>query len=263
MPLLFATSEILPESPSNLPFISILERSSSCPRPISAAAFAPSDRISSSSFELRLWPLFPDSPAGILAFSRFPNSLLPLPDFFLVRCFKSSIPRSIEQSLTPQLMSNPTPPGEITPPLSMSVATTPPIGKPNPWWKSAMPQASPTMPGRDAVLVSCSRDLSSLFPTWLLSETITASTSISPRFFILIRESPSSSRNRAQSSINPAGKCFPFNTPGPFRALTSRPVVQWSGRGRRSELRRGGYSLLVRIGACLQEMFCDWCQILD
>ena len=189
----------------------------------------------------------PDSPAGILALSRLPNSLLPLPDFFLVRCFRSSIPRSIEQSLTPQLISNPTPPGEITPSFSMSVATTPPIGKPNPWWKSAIPHASPTIPGRDAVLVNCSSDLSSLLPTCLLSETITASTSISPRFLILIRESPSSSRNRAQSSINLADKCFPFKTPGQFPALTSRPVVQWGSRGSSSELRRGGYSLLVRI----------------
>jgi len=43
---------------------------------------------------------------------------------------------SLEQSevlitLTPQLMSKPTPPGEITP-LSIRVAPTPPIGKPYP-----------------------------------------------------------------------------------------------------------------------------------
>jgi hypothetical protein len=35
-------------------------------------------------------------------------------------------------SRTPHEMSNPTPPGDTTPPRSMSVAATPPIGKPYP-----------------------------------------------------------------------------------------------------------------------------------
>jgi hypothetical protein len=41
--------------------------------------------------------------------------------------FHSSSERS---SRTPQAMSKPTPPGEITPSPSASVAATPPIGKP-------------------------------------------------------------------------------------------------------------------------------------
>ena len=45
----------------------------------------------------------------------------------------SEISTSREHRRTPQLMSNPTPPGDIAPPNSpafTSVATTPPIGNP-------------------------------------------------------------------------------------------------------------------------------------
>ena len=46
--------------------------------------------------------------------------------------------RGVRRSRTPQLMSNPTPPGEITPSWSGSVAATPPMGKPYPQWTSGM-----------------------------------------------------------------------------------------------------------------------------
>src|SRR5438034_10737816 len=42
---------------------------------------------------------------------------------------------------TPQLMSNPIAPGLITP-RSASVATTPPTGRPYPWWMSGIASRS-------------------------------------------------------------------------------------------------------------------------
>src|SRR3989442_1810554 len=56
---------------------------------------------------------------------------------------------------TPQLMSNPIAPGLITP-RSASVATTPPTGRPYPWWMSGIASAALTIPGRVAPLASCS-----------------------------------------------------------------------------------------------------------
>ena len=44
-------------------------------------------------------------------------------------------------------MSKPTPPG-LTTPSSMSVATTPPTGRPYPWWMSGMASDAFTMPGQ-------------------------------------------------------------------------------------------------------------------
>src|SRR5438034_69693 len=56
---------------------------------------------------------------------------------------------------TPQLMSNPIAPGLITP-RSASVATTPPTGRPYPWWMSGIASAALTIPGRVAPLAICS-----------------------------------------------------------------------------------------------------------
>ena len=87
-------------------------------------ALLPRRIISSRSvFEMSNPPL-PDPPDGILPFS-LPASL----SMFGI----SSTVHSSAIIRTPQLMSNPTPPGEIEPPCSphsTSVAKTPPIGKP-------------------------------------------------------------------------------------------------------------------------------------
>src|SRR5205809_1033535 len=60
---------------------------------------------------------------------------------------------------TPQLMSNPIAPGLITP-RSASVATTPPTGRPYPWWMSGIASAALTIPGRVAPLAICSSEAS-------------------------------------------------------------------------------------------------------
>ena len=66
----------------------------------------------------------------------------------------SSRRRSVITSRTPQLMSKPTPPGEMTP-FSASIAATPPMGKPYPQWMSGMAMLAFTMPGRVATLATC------------------------------------------------------------------------------------------------------------
>ena len=53
-------------------------------------------------------------------------------------------------------MSNPIPPGDITP-FSRSNAATPPIGKPYPQCASAMAYAYFTIPGSIATFVTCSK----------------------------------------------------------------------------------------------------------
>ena len=58
-------------------------------------------------------------------------------------------------------MSNPIPPGEITP-LSARKAATPPIGNPYPQWPSGMQSDARTIPGRHATLVTCSNTPSSI-----------------------------------------------------------------------------------------------------
>ena len=50
----------------------------------------------------------------------------------------SSMVRLDLMSLTPQLMSNPTPPGDTIPFLMLNAAT-PPIGNPYPKWMSGSP----------------------------------------------------------------------------------------------------------------------------
>ena len=144
-PRLIARSDKPRSNPSNNPFDSMDAKSRSCPNPSSAAAFAPSESTASIPDSERSTPPLAEGPAGIRPFSRRPS-------FFISR--KSFCSRSSAHNRTPQLMSNPTPPGEITPPFSTSVATTPPIGKPKPKWKSAMAQALPTIPGIAAVFAN-------------------------------------------------------------------------------------------------------------
>ncbi len=64
-------------------------------------------------------------------------------------------------SLTPQLMSNPIPPGEMDP-SELSTAATPPMGKPYPQWMSGIAMELPTIPGRQATLAACWGALSAL-----------------------------------------------------------------------------------------------------
>ena len=59
-------------------------------------------------------------------------------------------------SRTPHEMSNPTPPGDTTPSRSMSVAATPPMGKPYPQCTSGIAYEASTIPGRVATFATCS-----------------------------------------------------------------------------------------------------------
>ena len=153
--------------------------------PRSTAAEAPPARMESNSASPRATPPFLLAPAGIFLESSSARCLGSI----------SEILRSVEHNRTPQLMSNPTPPGEIEPPCSpqsTSVATTPPIGKPYPKCQSAIAHASPTIPGRLAVFTSWAGDLSSEWPDKCLSsDTSIASVSILPCFEILILPGPS------------------------------------------------------------------------
>ena len=70
------------------------------------------------------------------------------------REWPSSSARTSEASKrTPQLMSYPTPPGEMMPSCARNAAT-PPTGKPYPSWASGMAWAVPAMPGRVETLTS-------------------------------------------------------------------------------------------------------------
>ena len=134
-------------------------------------------------------PPFPEPPDGILPFRRPANRS---------RFGMSSTLHSRATIRTPQLMSNPTPPGEIEPPCSpqlTSVARTPPIGNPYPKCQSAIAQASPTTPGIDAILTSCDIERSSLLLARCAeSATIIASTFIDACWRMRISPSPSTSR---------------------------------------------------------------------
>ena len=156
---------------------------------MSTIALLPREIISSSSRRLISNPPLPEPPEGILPFSLPAN---------LSRFGMSSTLHSSATILTPQLMSKPTPPGEIEPPSSpqlTSVARTPPIGKPYPKCQSAIAHASPTTPGIDAMFTSCDIERSSLlFAKCSGLDTIMASTFIEPCFRIRISPSPSTSR---------------------------------------------------------------------
>ena len=167
-------------------------RSSSCPSPNSTAAFAPSERIDSNPDSDKSTPPLAEGPAGILPLSLRPS-------FFISR--RSFCCKSKAHNRTPQLMSNPTPPGEMTPPLSMSVATTPPMGNPYPKWKSAIAHALPTTPGNDAVLANCPGDSSVCLLRCSGSATIIASTFIAPCFLIRCKPVPADSICSRQSSL--------------------------------------------------------------
>ena len=90
---------------------------------MSIAALAPSERTEAIVVSSSCTPPLLVAPAGI-SLARAPTR-----DFGSM----SEISTFSEHNRTPQLMSKPTPPGEIAPPNSpalTSVATTPPIGKP-------------------------------------------------------------------------------------------------------------------------------------
>ena len=72
----------------------------------------------------------------------------------------SSRSRLAASRRTPQEISNPTPPGETTPPAAGSVAATPPIGNPYPRCRSGIAYDAVTMPGKVATLATCSSERS-------------------------------------------------------------------------------------------------------
>jgi serine acetyltransferase len=72
----------------------------------------------------------------------------------------SSRSRLAASRRTPQEISNPTPPGDTTPPAAGSVAATPPIGNPYPRCRSGIAYDAVTMPGRAATWATCSRQRS-------------------------------------------------------------------------------------------------------
>ncbi len=163
-------------------------RSLDSPQPMSIAPAAPLPRIESILVSFRPTPPLLEAPAGICLDS--------IPARALESISLSSI--SIEHRRTPQLISKPTPPGDIAPPnspASTSVATTPPIGNPYPKCQSAMAHASPTIPGIAAVLHNCSGLRSSVCTAKCSASAINnASVSIPPCFEILILPSASELR---------------------------------------------------------------------
>ncbi len=70
------------------------------------------------------------------------------------RARTSSAPIRVVMTRTPQLMSYPTPPGEMAP-SSRSTAATPPMGNPYPQWMSGMASDHFTIPGRWATFATC------------------------------------------------------------------------------------------------------------
>ena len=163
-------------------------RSLDSPHPISIAPAAPLHSMESIFVSSNPTPPLLDAPAGI--------SLASIP----ARAFESIslISISIEHRRTPQLISKPTPPGEMATPISpasISVATTPPIGNPYPKCQSAMAHASPTIPGIPAVLHNCSGLRSSVWTAKCSASAISnASASIPPCFEIRILPSASTLR---------------------------------------------------------------------
>ena len=106
LPLFFALSPKFLSLVSRTPFDSISSRSLDSPQPISIAAFAPSESTLSISVESKITPPLLVAPAGIESANFLAN------DLGLMSLY--SISRA--HNRTPQLMSNPTPPGEIAPP---------------------------------------------------------------------------------------------------------------------------------------------------
>jgi len=97
--------------------------SSGLPYPFSTAHFTPLIMTLSRSLKVNLnFPLEP-TPEGIFEKSLFKSSST----LFCI----SSFLKFVLSNLTPQFISYPTPPGDITP-LSTSKAATPPIGNPYP-----------------------------------------------------------------------------------------------------------------------------------
>ncbi len=120
-------------------------RSPGMPSPRSTAHRAPSIMISVRSFPETRMLLFVPTPVGTTEKSASINSRI-LPAM-------SASVRGVVISLTPQLMSKPTPPGDMTPSV-MSNAATPPIGNPYPQWISGMASECFTIPGRVATFAS-------------------------------------------------------------------------------------------------------------
>ena len=120
--------------------------SSAEPYPFSTAQSTPLTITSSSSDFLSRTAPFEPTPEGMA-----PNRS-DITSFMRGRICSSS--RSVLSSLTPQLMSYPTPPGLIMP-SSASMAATPPTGNPYPSCPSGSTTPCPTMPGMDATLQAC------------------------------------------------------------------------------------------------------------
>ncbi|OQC62312.1 MAG: hypothetical protein BWX50_01645 [Euryarchaeota archaeon ADurb.Bin009] len=132
-------------APGIAPSSSHRTRSSSMPNPRSTAHRAPFTMTSESSlFETRR-VLFAPTPVGTaLKNLSIRSRFLPA---------RSASVRGVVIRRTPQLMSNPTPPGDMTPSV-MSNAATPPMGNPYPQWMSGMASECFTIPGRVATFAS-------------------------------------------------------------------------------------------------------------
>ncbi len=132
-------------APGIAPSSSHRTRSSGVPSPRSTVHRAPFTMISVSSlFETRMALLAP-TPVGTTEKSASISSrFLPA---------RSASVRGVVISRTPQLMSNPTPPGDMTPSV-LSNAATPPMGNPYPQWMSGMASECFTIPGRVATFAS-------------------------------------------------------------------------------------------------------------
>ena len=132
-------------APFMQPLSSHRTRSRGTPYPFSTAQRAPFIIISSTARDDIFRELFAPTPVGTALKSSSIRSRRPL---------TSLKERGVVRSLTPQLISKPTPPGEMTP-SSRENAATPPMGNPYPQWISGMARAFFMMPGIVATFASC------------------------------------------------------------------------------------------------------------
>ena len=135
-------------APSSTPPSSHRCRSRATPCPCSTAKRAPpvSTRCSERRSGRRHTPSLP-TPRGIAA-SRWSITARSR------GCSRSRSSSGLTSRRTPHEMSNPTPPGETTPPSSMSVAATPPIGNPYPQCTSGIAKEARTIPGSVATFAT-------------------------------------------------------------------------------------------------------------
>mmetsp|Transcript_195 Transcript_195/g.453 ORF Transcript_195/g.453 Transcript_195/m.453 type:complete len:221 (-) Transcript_195:838-1500(-) len=147
----------------------------------------------------------------------------------------SSSVRLVRISLTPQLMSNPTPPGLIIAAgSSMSNAATFPMQNPYPECTSGIARLAPTIPGRAATLAACRRagmkedppvcdfgPQQESWSSWTSRDSRSSLTMISARTF-MFGTNPTSTwhlvqemrlRNVSSSSMERFCPSFPFGPP--------------------------------------------------